>query len=166
MDRRVIIAIAQQTTAFLLRKRPAKSTEGQVLAIALAGLLALASLPAAAGERLSEADIVKALAGVTLDGIYFDGTYFTETYHDDGTVRYWDAVSADSGEWSVKDGQFCTFYENQQGACFTVERDGNNCFTFYEKDDKTGAIDPADWTSRGWNRAFPATCPVPPEVKL
>ena len=74
---------------------------------------------------MSGPDIEATFGGVTLDGIYFNGTYFTEAYHDDGTIRYWDAVAADSGEWSVQDGQFCTFYEGQEGACFTVERDGD-----------------------------------------
>ncbi len=108
---------------------------------------------------MSEADIEATLGGATLDGTYFDGSYFTEAYHDDGTIRYWDAVSADSGEWSVQDGQFCTFYEGQEGACFTVERDGTNCFTFFEKDPDTGAIDEKKWTSRGWIRGHDNTCP-------
>ncbi len=147
-----------------------KSTDKRVtLAIAglAAGLLfALAATPAAAGDRMSEAEIEATLGGATLDGIYFDGNYFTETYHEDGTIRYWDAVSADSGEWSVQDGQFCTFYQGQAGACFTVERDGANCFTFFEKNPDTGAIDPHKWTSRGWIRGHDNTCTDTPEVRL
>ncbi len=143
-----------------------KRTQRPTALLAAVLLLALVATPAAAGKRLSGADIAVDLAGVTLDGIYFDGNYFTETYHDDGTIRYWDAVSADSGEWAVRDGQFCTFYEGQEGACFTVERDGANCFTFFEKNPDTGAIDPQKWTSRGWNRAHDNTCPVAPEIKL
>ena len=68
---------------------------------------------------MTEAEITATFSGMTLDGTYLDGTFFTETYHDDGSIRYWDAVGADSGEWEVKDGQFCTFYDSQQGACFT-----------------------------------------------
>ena len=48
------------------------------------------------------------------------------------SIRYHDVNGADSGEWSVKDDTFCTFYEGQEGACFFVERDGANCFTFFE----------------------------------
>jgi len=164
--KRVIIEIAQREIAPLLRERPMKSTHMRAALLAAVLLFAFAPAPAAAGERLNEAEITAALSGITLDGIYFDGNYFTETYHEDGTIRYWDAVSADSGEWSVQDGQFCTFYEAQEGACFTVERDGANCFTFYEKDPDTGAIDPAKWTSRGWNRAHDNTCPDTPKAKL
>jgi hypothetical protein len=137
------------------------------LAPAVAALfLAFAAGPAAGGERMSEADIEATLGGATLDGIYFDGSYFTEAYHEDGTIRYWDAVSADSGEWSVEHDQFCTFYQGQEGACFTVERDGTNCFTFFEKNPDTGAIDEKKWTSRGWIRGHDNTCPDVPEAKL
>ena len=147
-------------------KRVALPIALPIMFIAATLSLALLAAPAAAGERMSAADIEATLGGITLDGIYFDGTYFTEAYHDDGSIRYWDAVSADSGEWSVQDGQFCTFYESQQGTCFTVERDGTNCFSFFEKDADTGAIDPKKWTSRGWIRGQDNTCPDVPEVKL
>jgi hypothetical protein len=143
-----------------------KSTDKRVAPLVAVVLLAFVAAPAAAGERMSEAEITATLSGATLDGIYFDGTYFTETYHDDGTIRYWDAISADSGEWSVQDGQFCTFYEGQEGACFAVERDGANCFTFFEKNADTGAIDPKKWTSRGWIRGRDNTCPDAPGVRL
>ena len=142
-----------------------KSTNRR-LALPVVALLVVWAWPALAGQTMTEAEITAAFTGMTLDGTYLDGTYFTETYHDDGTIRYWDAVGADSGEWEVKDGQFCTFYDSQQGACFTVERDGANCFTFYERDTKTGEIDHDAWTSRGWNRAHDATCPTAPEVGL
>ena len=69
------------------------------------------------------------------------------------------------GDWSVKDDNFCTFYEGQEGACFTVERDGSNCFTFFEMiPDKDGKPVPdTNWTSRGWSRDHAPTCPKPPE---
>ena len=143
-----------------------KSTDKRVAPLVIAMLVALVAAPAAAGQRMSGADIEAYLGGITLDGIYFSGDYFTETYHEDGTIRYWDAVAADSGEWSVQDDQFCTFYEGNEGACFTVERDGANCFTFFEKDAKTGTIDPKKWTSRGWIRGRDNTCPDVPEAKL
>ncbi len=170
MLRRVIIEIAQQEIALLLRESRMKSTVERVaapiatlLALVLAGL---AAVPAAASSTMSEAEIEATFAGTTLDGTYFDGNYLTEAYHDDGTIRYWDAISADSGEWSVEKGQFCTYYESQSGACFTVQRDGDNCFTFFEKDASTGAIDPKKWTSRGWIRGHDNTCPDAPEPKL
>ena len=147
-------------------KRVAPALARPIGPVVAALLLAFVAAPAAAGERLSEPQIEATLGGATLDGIYFNGNYFTEAYHDDGTIRYWDAVSADSGEWSVEHGQFCTFYEGQEGACFTVERDGANCFTFFEKDPDTGAIDAKKWTSRGWIRGHDNTCPDAPAAKL
>lgn len=143
-----------------------KRVAASIALIAAALFLALAPASAAAGSRMSEAEIKAAFDGTTLDGVYFNHIYFTEAYHDDGTIRYWDAVSADSGEWSVQDGQFCTFYEGQEGACFTVERDGANCFTFYEKAADNGTIDPEKWTSRGWIRGRDNTCPDAPQAAL
>ena len=137
-------------------------------ATALALLAALAATPAGAGERVAEADIADLLSGVTLDGIYNNGAFFSETYKEDGSVRYHDMDGADTGQWSVKDGKFCTFYESQEGACFFVERDGGNCFTFYVPDEKGGPdAGPAkQWTSRGWDRRKPSTCPTAPEIQL
>jgi hypothetical protein len=128
----------------------------------------LAAPPVTAGERVAEGDIANLLSGVTLDGIYNNGAFFTETYNTDGSVRYHDVDGSDSGQWSVRDGKFCTFYESQEGACFFVERDGDNCFTFYVPDDKGGPnAGPAkDWTSRGWDRNKPSTCPTAPEIQL
>jgi hypothetical protein len=140
------------------------------LAGAVAAWLAaiLAAPQATAGERVAERDIASLLSGVTLDGIYNNGAFFTETYKEDGSVRYHDMDGADSGQWSVKDGKFCTFYEQQEGACFFVERDGDNCFTFFVPDEAGGAnAGPArDWTSRGWDRSKPSTCPTAPEIQL
>ena len=95
--------------------------------------------------------IGKAFRGITLDGIYDDGAFFSETYFDDGSIRYHDSQGADSGEWSVSGDTFCTFYEDQTGACFFVERDGVNCFTFFEAvEGSEGKMAPRrDWTSRG-----------------
>jgi hypothetical protein len=121
---------------------------------------------AIASETMDAADIAKTFSGMTLDGVYYNGQFFTETYDDDGSIRYHDASGADSGEWSVRDGKFCTFYEDQEGACFEVERDGANCFTFVEPDPDTGRIDPESWTSRGWSRAAKPTCPTAPEVAI
>ncbi|MCX5494542.1 hypothetical protein OSH11_07505 [Kaistia dalseonensis] len=151
-----------------------------------AGLfIALMAAPAAmAGERMPESEIARTFSGITLDGIYSTGAFFTESYNEDRSIRYHDVDGADSGEWSVQDGKFCTFYESQQGSCFFVERDGTNCFTFYEPEEPTDAEPPADgapttapapkaeagprkeWTSRGWDRSHPPTCPKAPEVEL
>ncbi len=133
---------------------------------ATAALLFLVSGAQATGSRMADGDIDKAFRGVTLDGVYHDGTFFSETYFEDGTIRYHDAQGADSGDWSVRENMFCTFYEGQQGACFFVVRDGKNCFTFFEPvagpDGKS--VPREDWTSRGWNRQEEATCVKPPEA--
>jgi hypothetical protein len=136
--------------------------------VAAAALLALVAAGADAGERIAEAEIAAIFSGMTLDGVYADGTFFSETYKEDGSIRYHDTDGADTGEWSVQDGRFCTFYEDQQGACFVVEKDGANCFTFYapQEDDKPDSPPEKDWTSRGWDRSKPSTCPTRPEIAI
>jgi hypothetical protein len=114
---------------------------------AFAALIILVSGAEAAGSRLAEADIEQAFRGVTLDGVYYDGSFFSETYFEDGTIRYHDAFGADSGDWSVRENMFCTFYEPVKAPDGTVKpRD--------------------DWTSRGWNRQAEATCSKPPEAVI
>lgn len=145
-----------------------KAIAGRRLATSL---LLVASLCVAggarAGERVPPSQIESIFSGMTLDGIYANGTFFSETYSQDGTIRYHDPDGADSGQWSVQDGRFCTFYENSQGACFFVIRDGANCYSFYAPDGQGADAKPqADWTSRGWNRDLPPTCPKAPEVQL
>ncbi len=120
------------------------------------------------GQRMLGDEIRAALTGITLDGIYSDKLFFSETYFEDGLIRYHDVHGADSGEWTIEDDTFCTFYESLSGACFFVERDGDNCFSFFEAvEDENGALHPApDWTSRGWNREKDSTCPTPPEAEI
>ena len=145
-----------------------KSTGKRVAGRALSLLLMLVAGVAIAGTRLTGAEIDHAMRGITLDGIYKDGTFFSETYNDDGSIRYHDDEGSDSGDWSVKDNTFCTFYDSQEGACFFVERDGTNCFTFFKAvtgDDGTVSPSP-DWTSRGWSREHASTCPKPPEAAI
>jgi hypothetical protein len=139
---------------------------GRLPILALAAAVLAGSPAAMAAERMNAADIETALDGITLDGIYANGTYFTETYHDDHSIRYWDANGADSGEWSIENGLFCTFYDSLQGACFAVERDGDNCFSFFEVDSNDPSGARADWNSRGWDRTKRSTCPAAPEVSL
>jgi hypothetical protein len=140
-----------------------KSTDKHLPAVVLAIIASLVALPAGAGERMKAAEIDKAFRGMTLDGVYSNGSFFTEVYNPDGSIRYHDATAADSGAWSVKNDMFCTFYEGKQGACFFVEREGANCFSFYEEDAASGGGGQArkQWTSRGWNRAEKSTCAEP-----
>jgi hypothetical protein len=141
-----------------------KSTDKLFIPLAIAAVVA--SSVALAAQRMGAADIAKTFSGVTLDGIYHDGAYFNETYDEDGSVRYHDIKGADSGRWSVRGDRFCTFYRNQQGACFFVERDGSNCYTFYEAVEGDAEKPQDDWTSRGWDRESAATCPTAPEVAI
>jgi hypothetical protein len=154
-------------TAFFLAERGAKSI-GLRAGWMVAAALTLTAMAAEAGQSMVAPEIEKIFRGMTLDGIYNDGTFFSETYFDDGSIRYHDAAGADSGDWSVRENMFCTFYEGQQGACFFVEREGKNCFVFFEPvRNAEGHVVPREiWTSRGWNRKAEATCSKPPEAVI
>ena len=130
--------------------------------------LVAATPPAAAGERMFGFEMEKTFSGQTLDGIYENGSFFSETYFEDGSIRYHDVQGADSGEWSVEEDTFCTFYEAASGACFFVERDGDNCFTFFQAVAGDGGkmVPSADWTSRGWRRGEDSTCDTPPGAEI
>jgi hypothetical protein len=143
-----------------------KSTKRLRLALVAAFLFACGG--AEAVERLHGYEIRHAFPGITLDGVYRNGAFFSETYNEDGTIRYHDTNGADSGRWEAILDKFCTYYESQQGACFYVVRDGTNCFTFYQVIEGRSPRDIGsdDWTSRGWNRAQPATCPKAPEAEI
>ncbi|MBZ0228600.1 MAG: hypothetical protein K8F58_09155 [Bauldia sp.] len=140
----------------------------RLVPVVIALHFALSAAGAAAGERMSGKDVEATFRGMTLDGIYDDGAFFSETYFEDGTIRYHDSSGADSGEWSVSGDMFCTFYEDQTGACFFVERDGANCFTFFESiEDGQGHMAPRrEWTSRGWSRDRDSTCPTAPGAEI
>ncbi|WP_421726013.1 hypothetical protein [Bauldia sp.] len=154
-------------TALLLRQWGAESIWRALAALVL--LVAATTIPAGAGGRhMVGFEIRMAFDGITLDGIYYDGLFFTETYFEDGSIRYHDTEGSDSGEWIVEDDTFCTFYESLNGACFFVEREGDNCFTFFEAiADADGRLRPAEeWTSRGWDRAKDSTCITAPTAEI
>ena len=143
-----------------------KSTKTLFAALLLLSLSA--GERAQASEQMHGFELRRVFPGITLDGIYRDGSFFTETYDEDGTIRYHDANSADSGRWEIELDKFCTYYDSQKGGCFYVSSDGSNCFTFYHevpgkspRELETGAFD-----ARGWNRDHPSTCPKAPEVEI
>lgn len=141
----------------------------RIVSVVLAALVLIPPLPAGAGDQhMVGYEIRQAFDGITLDGVYRDGLFFSETYFEDGLIRYHDTHGSDSGEWTVEDDTFCTFYQRLSGACFFVERDGENCFTFFVAvPDDDGRLEPeAEWTSRGWNRSMDSTCTEPPAAEV
>lgn len=138
--------------------------------LAVLAAFAVVALPAAsqAGERLFGFEMEKTFSGQTFDGIYENGGFFSETYFEDGSIRYHDIEGADSGQWSVEQDTFCTFYESSSGACFFVERDGANCYTFFQAVEDAGGkrVPNAEWTSRGWRRGAESTCDSPPGAEI
>jgi hypothetical protein len=135
---------------------------GRTLLLATGAAAVLASGTAGANGRMDGKEITRVFSGATLQGVYFDGSFFTEEYRRNGTIGYHDAEHEDAGRWSVRGDTFCTFYEDREGACFFVVRQGKNCFSFYEQ--RLGSdgtpVPREDWTSQGWLRSEPSTCTV------
>jgi hypothetical protein len=137
------------------------STGGAVFRLVLTAIL-VAGGAAFANGRMDGEEITNVFSGATLQGVYFDGSFFTEEYRRDGTIGYHDAEHEDAGRWSVRNDTFCTFYDDREGACFFVVRQGKNCFSFFEQ--KLGsdgtAVPREEWTSQGWLRSEPSTCTI------
>ena len=133
--------------------------------------LAIATVPAAAGERMNAEDLEQALspASRSTASIANGDLLLRELQCEDGTIRYHDPDRRGfSGEWSGSEtGASAPSMKAPQGACFFVERDGANCFTFTAAEEKDGRPVPQkDWASRGWDRTKPSTCPTAPEIQL
>jgi hypothetical protein len=137
------------------------STGRAIFRLVLTAIL-VAGGAAFANGRMDGKEIGRVFAGATLEGVYFDGSFFTEEYRRDGTIGYHDAEHEDAGRWSVRGDTFCTFYEDREGACFFVVRQGKNCFSFFEQ--KLGSdgtpVPREEWTSQGWLRSEPSTCTI------
>lgn len=84
--------------------------------------------------------ISSALPGMTMTGNYGNGIRFTETYHPDGTVTYSDDNASDRGRWFVRGRLFCTFYDKEDGACFSVRKSGTNCYEYFTQEEEDGSI--------------------------
>jgi hypothetical protein len=107
--------------------------------------------------------IIAAFEGQTVRGAYADGLAFAETYHQGGAIDYWDPRLTSTGEWSVINNLFCTFYTSMSGACFSITQIGDNCFDFHAAaETKDMAQEPNNtptYTARGSVKGKPSTCP-------
>jgi hypothetical protein len=120
-----------------------------------------------ADEARMDGPALKAIfPGMTMTGKYSDGLNFRETYHPDGSITYVDDLSADKGRWFVRGKLFCTFYEASDGACFSVQKSGDNCFEYFvqEEEDGSPAANPGQWNSIGWDETKPSTCDLAPKT--
>jgi hypothetical protein len=104
--------------------------------------------------------------GMTMVGKYADGMTFKETYHEDGSITYVDDASADKGRWFVRGKLFCTFYDTANGACFSVQKSGTNCYEYFIQEEENGSPsnDRGAWNSIGWDEAKPSTCDLSPKI--
>lgn len=131
-----------------------------VLPFALAAFAAQAKPPVV----LSGPEIIAAFEGKTVSGAYADGTAVRETYLVGGAITYWDPFyGSRTGQWSVVNNQFCTFYDGMKGGCFRVERVSENCFDYFaQAASEQEALAPTDkprYTARAFIEGKPSTCP-------
>ena len=108
-------------------------------------------------------EIITAFEGKTVAGAYRDGLAFRESYHAGGAIDYWDPRTVSTGQWSVINNLFCTFYTAMNGGCFRIVQVSANCFDFYAAADterqalETGKR--SDYTARGSVQGVASTCP-------
>ncbi len=131
-------------------------------------LIAVCLIPslALAGEPMNSQEILKTFPGMTLVGNYSDGMKFSETYQQFGSINYSDDQSRTTGHWFERNGLFCTFYVDANGACFSVKKSGANCYEYFIREEEDGTLSPmADkWNSVGWDESKPSTCDLSDKV--
>lgn len=107
--------------------------------------------------------IIAAFDGKTVAGAYADGLAFRESYFNGGAIDYWDPRGAATGQWSVVNNLFCTFYDTMAGACFRIEQVSANCFDYFAAaDTQEQALTPDSkprYTARGSVSGVKSTCP-------
>ena len=85
-----------------------------------------ASMPAAAGEPLSGAEIADAVGGATTSGVNLYGNPYTVRILEDGTTRGGAGFSdehQDTGSWWIEGDSYCRRWQtwlDGQSACFRV----------------------------------------------
>lgn len=137
----------------------------------LTALAALAfAVPAALAAQdkgpvaLAGPEIIAVFEGRTVSGVYADGTAVRETYLVGGAITYWDPFyGSRTGQWSVVNNLFCTFYNGMTGGCFRVERVSENCFDYFARAaSEQEALAPREkprYTARAFIEGKPSTCP-------
>ncbi len=119
------------------------------------------ALAKAEQARMSSEDIKTTFSGGAFDGVYADNSPWKETYNSNGSIIYSDRFGPRKGEWSIRNGSFCTYYTDGSGACWYVERVSENCFRFYVS---AGQNSDRAATATGWATARPGTCMPPRPV--
>jgi hypothetical protein len=112
---------------------------------------------------MGAAELRAAFPGQTVTGSYVSGEPFTETYFADGAITYIGPPKNGPGRWSIWGSNFCTFYEDFNGACFLIRRAGRNCFQAYVAENVQGLTkesEIAPWlVAQLWRKGEPSSCP-------
>lgn len=157
--------------AFLCLKHAYDELMKKLILILLSVYMAL-FVPAKAGDavqnplQMDNIQLSATFSGMTMTGKYADDITFTETYHANGSITYQDDLSTDKGRWFVRGNLLCTFYEISNGACFSVQKSGDNCYEYFVEQTESGNLPPKPgaWISIGWDQSKPSTCDLAPKV--
>ena len=104
--------------------------------IIMTAFVALTVSPAFAEELATDAGILSAIAGNTVQGSMIDAGAYTEFYDADGTIR----GDGYTGTWSVESDQMCFDYGEGAG-CWSVRIDGETVTWVKDgMDDGSGTI--------------------------
>jgi hypothetical protein len=138
--------------------------------LAAAAAILIGSEPAA----LSGPEIIAAFESKTITGSYADGMAFRESYHGNGRLNYQDPRGNFTGNWSITNNLFCTFYDQQSdggslaGGCFRIEKISGNCYDFLvAAGSNEEALNPSGkpgYTARASISGAASTCPSPLQV--
>ncbi len=119
--------------------------------------------PTVKEKILSGPEIIAVFEGKTVAGAYGDGLAVKETYAVGGGISYWDPRGNDTGQWSVMNNLFCTFYSSMAGGCFRIVQVSDNCFDYYALTATAEeALNPKDrpsYTARASIQGVASTCP-------
>ena len=125
--------------------------------------LADATAPAVKPRILAGPEIIAAFEGKTVAGAYSDGLAVKETYAVGGAITYWDPRGEDTGNWSVMNNLFCTFYSSMAGGCFRVVQVSANCFDYYamttSPEEALNPTGKSAYTARASVQGMASTCP-------
>ena len=158
----------------LVGKRMARAATALcLLAAPEAGATSLALYPDPTGA-MKAGELRQTVTGLELQGSYpADGAEWSEAYRPDGTLTYRDTATRTGGRWLISGGRFCTDYDaaSLQDACFLVRQRGENCYDFYEVDEKFRSTVPladvrngVNFSARAWRQGEVSTCPTSAEA--
>ena len=92
-----------------------------VRSVCTAAAIALASVPAAAADKLNGDQIRAAISGNTVQGTMEGSGAYAEFYQNDGMIK----ADGYTGVWAIEGNAMCFQYGSDPKACWEVVKDGD-----------------------------------------